>query len=376
MLLLDQYVLKKFAVPFLYCIFGFVAIWFVWDLSTNLPDFVQGHMTLAMLFQFYKTQVPNVIVQSLPVGILLALLYSLTQMSRHNEIISILSSGRSLYRLFLPFFVVGLLLVGISTYFNYEQAPQAEARKNELKEEINNSAKTNKLITSHLFRNRMDNRTWYLQSLDVTHQSATELQIIQQDPEGNITEKWYVGSASFDPTTHTWTFNHVDHVVVDPNTTLMKFDIADQLQISDWSESPWRIGSSIMNPDLLGVPELKNYLYYNHDFPKTRLAPFLTHLYYRWALPWTCLIVMFLAGPLGIVYSRRSILSGVALAVLLFAGLLFLSNLCLALGKGARCAPWIAAWGPNLLFSGIAFFLLWVKATGRELPKIKWPGTN
>lgn len=376
MFLLDQYVLKKFALPFLYCIFGFVAIWFVWDLSTNLPDFVQGHMTLGMLLRFYKTQIPNVIVQSIPVGILLALLYSLTQMSRHNEIISILSSGRSLYRLFLPFLFVGLLLVGISTYFNYEQAPQAEARKKELKDEIKNNKKTNAVIASHLFRNRVDNRTWYLQSLDMVHQTADELEIIQQDPEGNIVEKWYVDEASFDPTTHTWTFRHVDHVTVDPTTNLMKFELLDQLQISDWSESPWRIGSSMMKPDLLGVPELKNYLTYNHDFPKARLAPFVTHLEYRWALPWACLIVIFLAGPLGIVTSRRSILSGVALAVLLFAAYLFLSNLFLALGQGDRCAPWIAAWGPNILFSGIALFLLWIKATGRELPKLKWPGTD
>lgn len=372
MSLLDQYVLKKFAIPFCYCIFGFVAIWFVWDLSTNLPDFAQGHMTIGMLFQFYKTQVPNVIVQSVPVGVLLALLYSLTQMSRHNEVISMLSSGRSLYRIFLPFVFVGLFLVGMTTYFNYEQAPQAEAKKNELKEEIKNNGKVTKLITAHLFRNRIDNRTWYLQTLDVAHQSAREVEIIQQDTEGNIMEKWYADSASFDPATNTWLFQHVNHVTIDPETGLMKFELLDQLSISNWSETPWRIGSSLMNSDLLGVPQLKDYLYYNRDFPKVRLAPFVTNLDYRWALPWSTFIVIFLAGPLGIVYSRRSILSGVALAVILFAALLFLSNLFLAFGKGSRCAPWIAAWGPNILFGSIALFLLWIKATGRELPSIKW----
>jgi LPS export ABC transporter permease LptG len=373
MLLLDQYVLKKFAIPFLYCIVGFIAIWLVWNLSTNLPDFVQGHASFSTLIYFYSTQIPNVIVQSIPVGTLLALLYSMTQMSRSNEIISMLCSGRSLYRIFLPFFLVGLFLVIISSYFNYEKAPQAEAIKNQLMDEIKNGKKINKLIQNHLFRNRLDNRTWYLQSLDLKNQSAHQLQIIQQDKEGNITEKWYAVDASFNPSTHTWTFVQLHHVIVNPNGNILTFDFSQQQEKNDWSESPWRIASSSMNPDLLGVPELKTYLHNNSDFTKARLAPFLTHLDYRWALPWMCFIVILLAAPLGVIYSRRSILSGVAIAVSLFAALLFSSNLFLALGKGNRCSAWIAAWGPNIVFAGIGIYLIWIKATGRELPKFQWP---
>ena len=82
--LLDQYLLKKFLVPFLYCIIGFVGIWLIWDLSSNAPDFVQGHISLGMLVKFYATQIPQVIVLSMPVGTLLALLYSFTQMSRRT----------------------------------------------------------------------------------------------------------------------------------------------------------------------------------------------------------------------------------------------------------------------------------------------------
>jgi lipopolysaccharide export LptBFGC system permease protein LptF len=373
MFLLDQYVLKKFAIPFLYCIVGFIAIWLVWNLSTNLPDFVQGHITLRTLIYFYSTQIPNVIVQSIPVGTLLALLYSMTQMSRSNEIISMLCSGRSLYRIFFPFFLVGLLLVIISSYFNYEKAPQAEAIKNQLMDEIKNGKKINKLIQNHLFRNRLDNRTWYLQSLDLKNQSAHQIQIIQQDKEGNIIEKWYVVDANFNPSTHTWTFLQLHHVIVNPIGNVLTFDFCEKQEISDWSESPWRIASSSMNPDMLGVPELRTYLHNNSDFPKARLAPFVTHLDYRWALPWICFIVILLAAPLGVIYSRRSILSGVAIAVGLFAALLFSSNLFLALGKGDRCSAWMAAWGPNIVFAGIGIYLIWIKATGRELPRFQWP---
>lgn len=372
-MLLDFYVLKKFLLPFFYSIIGFIAIWFVWDLSSNAPDFIQGHISFGQLIQFYLTQIPEVIVLSLPVAILLALLYAFTQMSRHNEIISMLCSGRSLYRVFAPLIFIGLLFVVIVTYFNYEQAPQAKALKDQLKDEIRTGVKSAKILKNHLFRNRIDNRTWYLQALDVTHERAYQLQIIQQDAEGNIMEKWYITNASYDSERHTWLFSDVNHVGIDTNGDISSFDHADQREVQNWSESPWRIASSAMDPNVLGVPELKEYLGHNNDFSKVRLAPFVTHLYYRWALPWTCFIVIFIAAPLGVIYSRRSILSGISLAVALFAGLLFADNLFLALGKGSRCFPIVAAWGPTVIFFGIGCYLVWIKATGREFPKIKLP---
>ncbi|MEI6377611.1 MAG: LptF/LptG family permease, partial [bacterium] len=102
MTILDRYLLNKFLVPFFYCVTGFISVWLVWDLSVNLPDFLSGHATLALVTRYYLLQIPSVIVLSVPVGLLLALLYTLTQMSRRNEIISMLCAGMSLYRIFVP----------------------------------------------------------------------------------------------------------------------------------------------------------------------------------------------------------------------------------------------------------------------------------
>jgi lipopolysaccharide export LptBFGC system permease protein LptF len=129
-----------------------------------------------------------------------------------------------------------------------------------------------------------------------------------------------------------------------------------------------------MNPEFLAVPELQDYLTYNSDFPEKRLAAYRTHLDYRWALPWFCLVVVFLAAPMGIVYSRRGILGGVAVAIALFFSLVFTSSLFVALGKGQRIPPFIAAWGPVIFFFAIGLGLVWNRSTNRELPKLRIPG--
>ena len=161
---------------------------------------------------------------------------------------------------------------------------------------------------------------------------------------------------------------------MNPNGDITKSELKDTLNIDGWNETPWRILSSVMNPEFLAVSELQDYLTYNSDFPEKRLAAYRTHLYYRWALPWFCLVVVFLAAPMGIVYSRRGILGGVAVAISLFFSLVFMSSLFIALGKGQRISPFTAAWGPVIFFFLIGLVLLWYRSTNRDFPKLKIPG--
>ena len=101
-----------------------------------------------------------------------------------------------------------------------------------------------------------------------------------------------------------------------------------------WSETPYRLASANVRAEFLSVPELRNYLHFNSDFPATLLAPFATHLQYRLALPWTCLVMVFIAAPLGIGYSRRGVLSSVAASIILVFSMNFLTHLVSRTGRG------------------------------------------
>ena len=112
---------------------------------------------------------------------------------------------------------------------------------------------------------------------------------------------------------------------------------------------------------------MQEYLRYNSDFPQPLLAPFRTQLQYRWALPWTCFVVAFMAAPLGISFSRRGIIASVALAIGLVFTMNFLTHLFLALGEGDRV---FQSWPPGrqrYLFP-LGLYLLHLRATNRETP--------
>jgi lipopolysaccharide export LptBFGC system permease protein LptF len=125
-----------------------------------------------------------------------------------------------------------------------------------------------------------------------------------------------------------------------------------------------------MRAEFLSVPELRDYLHFNSDFPRNLLAPFVTHLHYRVALPWTCLIVVFIAAPLAIGFTRGGVLSNVAAAIGLVFANNFLMHFFLALGEGNRIPPVIAAWTPNVLFAIVGGLLLWVRSTNRDLKSL------
>jgi len=280
---------------------GFISVWLVWDLSANLPDFLTGHATPVQVARFYLMQLPGVLMLSIPVGLLLALLYTLTQMSRRNEIISMLCAGRSLQRIFVPLIALGLLATGLLALLNHSMAPRSGALRDVMKEEIKSGRPKYEGQHNHVYRNREDLRLWFITDLNPSGNRAKRLEIIQQNPSGIVTEKWYACHASFIPETSTWVLEEARHVTVDEQGNLVSSESKLRLEITGWHETPWKIASSTMNPEFLGVPELDDYLRYNAEFPEVRLAPFVTHWHYRWALPWICLVVVFLAGPLGVV---------------------------------------------------------------------------
>ncbi len=303
---------------------------------------------------FYLTQIPSIAVITLPVGLLLALLYSLGRMSQANEIISMLNAGVSLERILVPFFLTGLLVTVFSTYLNHKLAPQADGIRDQMLAEMepgSNKLEKRSFTLGHLFLNRADDRLWFIERMPSNLNKPFEgVMVEQQDASGNVLDKYYAHTAVYEPALKAW------HLL---DAKLVKYTVAGDVAavsfpkekiVTGWNETPWRVSSSTLSADKLSVPALREYLQLNADFTAPQLAPFRTYLDYRWASPWSCFVVVCIAAPLGIVYSRRSVVAGVTTAIVIFVLIIFLENMFLALGRGDRIAPVYAAWTPNLMF--------------------------
>src|SRR2546421_4496423 len=368
---LDRYVVRQFLQAYFYCIAGFVSIWFIFDVSDNISTFLDQRISRMLILKYYLTQVPQILVILLPVALLLALLFSLGRMSRSNEIVSMLTAGVSLPRILAPLLGIGLLTTAASTALNYSLAPHGEYAHKRLLED---PASRRQLLgmTAQIFRNRTDNRTWFIQQFFPGENKFNTVHIVQQDANDHIVTAYIATVVVYHPENHAWEFQGTKVVHYDQTGNIIDVDyhVAPPLIITDWSETPYRLSSANVRAEYLSVPELRDYLEFNSDFPGTLLAPFATHLQYRIALPWACAVVALIAASLGVGYSRRGILSSVAAAIVLVFSMNFVMHRFLALGQRARIPTWAAAWTPKLLFAVIGLILLYYRATNREPPNV------
>jgi hypothetical protein len=95
---LDRYLLREFLVPLGFCLGGFLIFWIAFDLFSNLHELQNKKLHGLDVAEYYVFQVPEFFILVLPIALLLALLYALTNHSRHNEITAIRADYFHVYK--------------------------------------------------------------------------------------------------------------------------------------------------------------------------------------------------------------------------------------------------------------------------------------
>jgi lipopolysaccharide export LptBFGC system permease protein LptF len=146
--------------------------------------------------------------------------------------------------------------------------------------------------------------------------------------------------------------------------------------VTDWPETPWSIISSSLVPDYMSVQELVSYLRAHAALAPEKLAAFRVHFHHRFAYSWLCFVAAFVAAPLGISFSRRGVLGGVAGAIAFLGALLFLNQFFISMGKGLRFPPWLCVWMPHLILMAAGAYLFYFRARNRDIPmpSLRWLG--
>ena len=381
--ILDRYVLKNFLQPLVFCFAAFMSLFVLMDLIDNMRDFQDSKIPLGTVLQFYFNLLPYIYVLILPASLLLAVLYALTRMSRSNEVVSMLTSGMSLGQVLRPVFIISAYATGLALIGNYDWAPRAESRRNAIVQISGEDKKLTSIVqASVMYFNPETRRIWYIGAMpfDPQNERVVQIEVRQLDKKGRLVSGWFGTSGRWLPDTAEWVFmngvqfNYRNNVA----NNLVAFENvgnSTRMVIQGWPETPWSIISGALLPDNLGVPDLVSFLDANDTASDERRDAFRTQLAHRFALPVQSLVLVFMAAPLGISFSRRGALGGIAGSVFIFFGLLFLNNLFLNLGKGGHMHPLLAVWMPHLIIGGIAWWLYDMRANNRDFPTLsprKW----
>ena len=137
---LDRYLIRQFLTSFALCFGGLYGVWGILDLTENISEFQKSADPWGLVGRYYLITFAPVFVQMAPFGLLLALLHSLGKLSKAQEVVSMIQTGRGIVRLILPLAVIGLFASLACLGFNYQWAPWALEYKDTLIDEADSEA--------------------------------------------------------------------------------------------------------------------------------------------------------------------------------------------------------------------------------------------
>jgi lipopolysaccharide export system permease protein len=352
--IVDKYLLREFTWPLVYCFDAFAMLYIVQNLLDNFADFLQFHARVGQILQYYLTILPEAFVLIFPMSLLLAVLFCLSNLGKHNELIAMRASGMSVPRLAMPLLIVGLISTVIVFAVNEIFVPRAKEKSESFMVRLRGKNEKS-LIENFFYSNTSDRRDWYARRFNTQTREMATLEIHQRTVTNTPLLEVFAMSAQW--TNGTWRLLDVD--VYDYRQSPPLVTRVAETNFPAFKEQPRQLALEAKKIDYLTTPELRRVIKSLRTAKFRRhLSEYLVTLHYRYAFPFTCLIVIWLGVPLGMRVSRQGPMLGVGMALLLVITFYFLTYITLALGKGDRVPPAIAAWMTNVIFAGVGAVLI------------------
>lgn len=367
--ILDRYLFRKTLSAFLITMSGFLLLYLLMDLQDSLSELTQAKDPATFLPTYYGVLLSQTIVLLLPFTILLALLYSLGQLSASREIIAFTQTGRGIFRLLRPLIVLGCLLSLISFFLNYHLAPWSQGYRDALLESTERG--TTSQASNVIHHNPEEKRLWFIGGFPYDLSGKTPLvdvQISTRNADGSLRDRLKSSRVSWDRETGNWSFWDATRLQVQAEPTPYYEEyIPNPLVFSGWTETPSQLIQEGLDARNLGIPGIQDWRLNNPDRETFLARAFETQFHYRWSQPWLCLITVLLSAPLGISFSRRGRGGTVVLAIVLSLLMLFCSEVFLAFGDSGQIPAIPAAWATNAIFFVFAHLLIHRRLKGRPI---------
>lgn len=359
---MDRYMSRSFINYFLLCTAILLLIYMLADFTDNMERFrTRFDDPLSQALAFYATQLPMFLYQILPYTLMMGTLWCLSKLSGTSELTGMLQSGRSLLRVCMPVFLYAGLVAVAYGIFGFHWAPNGSLlRQVQLKQERTADNKPTLVI----YRSELYSRIWRVErppSYDNPGEPMHDLVIEQfaEGKDGKLLCQYTAQTATWNKEDSTWLLTHAYvRPVTEPNVKPPDEVYHEQL-VCDFGERPYQIISPAQSNriDAMGTSVLYE-LIKTHSGSREDRFRYRTEWHVRLARIFSCLVLVLLALPSAITFQRRSPMKGIGIAVILAALMLFLYRVFPPLGESGLIQAWISAWLPNVIYLGIALYLI------------------
>ncbi|HLU24764.1 MAG TPA: LptF/LptG family permease [Longimicrobiales bacterium] len=169
MRILTRYLIRAHIGPFLFSLSLLTGLLLVNVVARRFEDLAGKGLPASVIAEVLLLSLPHILALTLPMAVLVAVLYTFTQFAADNEITALKASGVNLVRLLVPVVVCGALLALVMVWFNDRLLPETNHRLKNLLVDIGRKSPTLELkeqVINEIQAGEFQTR-YYLQALEI-----------------------------------------------------------------------------------------------------------------------------------------------------------------------------------------------------------------
>ena len=349
----DYYIIKKFLGTFFYAISLLIMIVIIFDLSENIDEFLSKQTPLkAIIFDYYLNFIPYFINLFSYLFTFISVIYFTSQMAGKSEIIAILSSGISYYRMLRPFFISAVFLAMLSFYLANFLIPHTNQKRRAFTDIY--FKKLSKSKDEHIHLQISPGTFVYMESFNIKSQTGYRF-TLEKFSGNKLEQKLTSDRIVYDSIARKWTIQNYTERRIDGTKEMIrtgsKLDttlnlLPEELYIKNENYEEMTFGELqdyIKREKLKGAEEVVSYDMEKHN---------------RIASPFATLIMTLI----GVSLSSRKLRGGIGmhlgLGILLTFIYILLMRVTTVFATVGDLPPYLAAWIPNVIFGVIGLGLL------------------
>lgn len=353
--ILDRYILKKFIFIFLLAFISMIMLFVIVTFFEQVDTVYKHDKPLSLFFEYISFSIPNFIYLILPIAILVATLLCLGLLTKFNEITAMKACGISIYRVVVPIIILSIAISFFSFCLQENILPYTNQKAERIWDKIRDvPARTYNAFDRRWVMSKNGKRIYHYNYFDPLISSFSPLSIYDIDSDSwSLKRRIFVSRGflkdSFFSTTAGWIRDFEDGLPVGYKAD-KRFTIRTSEKINYFVRERKEPSQMSFSELKTHIAELKDRNFETRDFE--------VDLIYKTSFPLACLIMALIGIPFAFSMGKRGALVGLglslAIAMVYWGAIGIFKNL----GLVEYLPPFLAAWGPNLIFGLAGLYLI------------------
>ncbi|WP_417427817.1 LptF/LptG family permease [Halpernia sp.] len=357
MKILDKYIIKKFLGTFGFMMALLSIIVLVIDVQQKVPRIEgNGYKVSYFLIHYYPFWIIYLLVTFISILVFISVIFFTSRLANNTEIVAFISSGASFHRFAKPYLIASTIIAIVTLGVNHFVLPWANIQKNELEAYTYNEVNREKLLGNASITTQLSpNEYIFINSYNKKEKRGTGFSYQKYDKNKKLIYQLSASDVTWKKDKKNFELNSfLEKTVLKNDTEILKNGSSKTISFGHPPEE--------LFPDqLLGqnktTPELIQFIKREKEKGNGNLNTYLNELYQRTSMPFSIIILTFLALSLSSQKKRGGLGANLAIGITLAFIFVFSFEALKVVSENKTLPPFLAMWLPNIVFAPLALIL-------------------